>query len=1346
MNLRIVSLLLILVLQGTTVPQRAVAQTVTDLPQPDVQGELVYVRDGDLFLLDLTSHTTRRLTDDGSNQWPSWSPDGRYLSFTKISTDGESFDLYVLDMNTGGTPVLMRQHACCGAWDAIKYLDQDSVAVVHGEPVSRTAFAKRLNYEQWVITDHLKKLKQLEEQFGNQGAFEPQISQAENILADPVALGMHTVDMMITELVVAQQAASYGINIPATEIEATLRDGIALAAGALTERQAASSTPAVRSSRPLLTDQQFEDGLRGLTDTLEEIGLSLDYYRQIIAAQILEDRLTVIVADERISLVEEQVRARHILLREITSEAEPTETATFVPGGIPTPRPTPSPRTLEQARTFAEELRQRIRNGEDFATLAAEYSDDLSNADIGGDLGWFGRGQMIQAFEEVAFALPIGEVSEPVETPFGIHLIQVLERSDAHPKDETTLIRERKQAFSAWLLEQLRHPDIRRAEISPFLAEWINGDSVVETAERKPYLIGYFYVEVENGGMTAIAADAPDSGLSVQYGRSTWPAGHVVPNRGVLIVPVEIIDDTASGRLVTYNDILAIGPEYRHNIESYMALASPDDDGLQTCSFFHLDAYSTEQYEDNPVIAITHIGDCMQAFFEEVPDSTNVQVFISLDRGPGPEISLLALARPTWLMDGEYLVAEQYPDQPYSDQLSPEGIVLVDWRTDTRWMLVEGAQQPAWHPGSSIQPAVAAAAQPGDQVGTIVPPLTWHGDTYQVHYISDDRTARTDAGLFNSSSPTYHADRGIKAFVVTRNGTEVVSDPATLRQVFLLYATAYVLYENVPVADDLDFDNDLQLILDNPLFMALSPGEFASTARGQYVEAFTAMLVSGSDLLAEAALKEVVAQDPKTLGDALDSFVKMLEAVVGDDVALTEPLAGLDRMVTWGQRTAFFLHLYYAVAVNHKLQSERADWLGSYADSFLTGEAALDRAQLAAAAQVLSEADGDRQKTQELLDLLVQEGIDKAVDSADAFVGFVGTQLGSQFLAHTASSALATSGVGLTVNSLLYGTDALVASFQTADRAARLHETFQSGRLLVQSELQSNRADYDGDLIALFRTAYLLEQLAYVTAHRAYADGIDTVGSRPNLLTLLNSLKGEDWRDYADGIRGLMDRTESSLIAFAEPAWLPNAMAMVQVDPAQVDSAQVDSAQFQLPNDSGRRATMGDSSAKVEVQVWSEFLSPPCQQWTRTILPRLVDEFVAPGLVRLEFRHFPLESNAPGAQMSALASECAADQQAFWPYHDRVFQEAERDGQSATTLLRLLDYAVELGLNVETFQSCLVSQKHASAIDSSIADAISLDLRAVPSILVNGSLVEYPFDFDSFVDEIERLLDTDQAD
>src|SRR5690606_26976748 len=148
------------------------------------------------------------------------------------------------------------------------------------------------------------------------GAFEPQISQAENILADPVALGMHTVDTMITELVVAQQAASYGINIPATEIEATLRDGIALDAGALTERQAASSTPAVRSSRPLLTDQQFEDGLRGLTDTLEEIGLSLDYYRQIIAAQILEDRLTAFVADERISLVEEQVHARHILLRE----------------------------------------------------------------------------------------------------------------------------------------------------------------------------------------------------------------------------------------------------------------------------------------------------------------------------------------------------------------------------------------------------------------------------------------------------------------------------------------------------------------------------------------------------------------------------------------------------------------------------------------------------------------------------------------------------------------------------------------------------------------------------------------------------------------------------------------------------------------------------------------------------------------------------------------------------------------------------------------------------------------------------------------------------------------------
>lgn len=72
----------------------------------------------------------------------------------------------------------------------------------------------------------------------------------------------------------------------------------------------------------------------------------------------------------------------------------------------------------------ANRLREEIINGKEFADIAAEYSKCPSGA-AGGDLGFFGRGMMVKPFEDVAFSLPEGEVSEPVQTQFGWHLIKV---------------------------------------------------------------------------------------------------------------------------------------------------------------------------------------------------------------------------------------------------------------------------------------------------------------------------------------------------------------------------------------------------------------------------------------------------------------------------------------------------------------------------------------------------------------------------------------------------------------------------------------------------------------------------------------------------------------------------------------------------------------------------------------------------------------------------------------------------------------------------------------------------------------------------------------------------------
>lgn len=102
----------------------------------------------------------------------------------------------------------------------------------------------------------------------------------------------------------------------------------------------------------------------------------------------------------------EEVRASHILLKtEGKNEAE--------------------------VRARAEDILKRAKAGEDFATLARQYSEDESNAGNGGDLNYFPRGAMVPEFEEVAFRLKPGEISDLVTTPFGFHIIKVVDHRQA---------------------------------------------------------------------------------------------------------------------------------------------------------------------------------------------------------------------------------------------------------------------------------------------------------------------------------------------------------------------------------------------------------------------------------------------------------------------------------------------------------------------------------------------------------------------------------------------------------------------------------------------------------------------------------------------------------------------------------------------------------------------------------------------------------------------------------------------------------------------------------------------------------------------------------------------------
>ena len=226
-----------------------------------------------------------------------------------------------------------------------------------------------------------------------------------------------------------------------------------------------------------MTDEEYRQELPRLADDLRQAtGLSLEEFKELIITDILRQKVRAAL-EAQVPTTEEQVHVRHILIAirtpTPTPESTPTPEASVTPAvaesptptptpGGPTPTPTPAPRTEEEALARAYEVLNRLKAGEDFARLAAEYSDDPGSKDEGGDLGWFGRGRMVQEFEDAAFSLPVHQFSEPVKTFFGYHIIQVLEKDPNHPLDEATLAARKSQAFDDWLNRRKSEARIER--------------------------------------------------------------------------------------------------------------------------------------------------------------------------------------------------------------------------------------------------------------------------------------------------------------------------------------------------------------------------------------------------------------------------------------------------------------------------------------------------------------------------------------------------------------------------------------------------------------------------------------------------------------------------------------------------------------------------------------------------------------------------------------------------------------------------------------------------------------------------------------------------------------------
>jgi peptidyl-prolyl cis-trans isomerase C len=161
---------------------------------------------------------------------------------------------------------------------------------------------------------------------------------------------------------------------------------------------------------------------------LEQRDLTLQQLRDDVRDDLRVSKLLQAEIDPKISVNAEQVAAFY---QQNSSQFQQGERvrASHILIGVPR---NADAATKEQARAKAAEILKDVKAGKDFAALATENSQDPGSARNGGDLGYFEHGQMVGPFDQAAFALKPGEVSELVETDFGFHIIKVSEKETSH--------------------------------------------------------------------------------------------------------------------------------------------------------------------------------------------------------------------------------------------------------------------------------------------------------------------------------------------------------------------------------------------------------------------------------------------------------------------------------------------------------------------------------------------------------------------------------------------------------------------------------------------------------------------------------------------------------------------------------------------------------------------------------------------------------------------------------------------------------------------------------------------------------------------------------------------------
>ena len=352
-------------------------------------------------------------------------------------------------MGMGGLVVLVIAIVAFGWWRVYAARGSETVASVAGQSITLDTYARRLDFQRKNAEQQLQ-LMQAEYQANSSNASVAQLYQQQ---IQQLQLGLsllpdQTLDQMIDEQLVRQEAAKRGITVSQAEIDTEIKNTFGdqpTPVPVPTGTPAPGATPAPSAAPspsptvgPSPTPVPTADVQARVSSFLLSSGLSQSDLRSLIESQLLYQKLQTAIGDS-VPTSAEQIHARHIL---VATEAE------------------------------ANAAIARLKAGDKFADVAKAVSTDTATKDKGGDLGWFPRGVMVPEFDAVAFKLPLNQISDPVKTTYGYHIIEVLEKDPNRPIDPQMLSQLRSQAFTDWLDKARTAPDVKR-ELSQGQKNWV---------------------------------------------------------------------------------------------------------------------------------------------------------------------------------------------------------------------------------------------------------------------------------------------------------------------------------------------------------------------------------------------------------------------------------------------------------------------------------------------------------------------------------------------------------------------------------------------------------------------------------------------------------------------------------------------------------------------------------------------------------------------------------------------------------------------------------------------------------------------------------------------------------